>query len=79
MSSPINSPIPGAMSVKDFCRWAAIGRTMAYEQIAMGRIPVRKVGRRTIILIADAQHWLESLPTQDEVLDARDAIKAISL
>jgi hypothetical protein len=58
------------MSVKDFCRWAGIGRTMAYEQIAMGRLPVRKVGRRSIILIEDAQRWLAALPTHEEALDA---------
>lgn len=69
----------GAMSVHGFCRWVEIGRTMAYEQIAMGRIPVCKVGRRTIILIADSQRWLESLATQDEALDARDAVKAVSM
>lgn len=79
MSYLPHSPIRGAISVKDFCHWAGIGRTMAYEQIALGRIPVRKVGRRTIILVVDAQRWLESLPTRDEILDDLEPIETLSL
>lgn len=66
-----------AMSVKDFCHWAGIGRTTAYEQIAMGRLPVRKVGRRSIILLADARRWLDALPSHEEALDARDRIAGL--
>ena len=52
-----------AMSVNEFCGWAGIGRSKFYQEVADGRIPIRKIGRRSVVLIADAQSWLESLPT----------------
>lgn len=61
--------IRGAMSVKEFCVWASIGRTAAYEEIARGRLCARKAGRRTLITINEAQRWLNSLPTHEEALD----------
>ena len=52
---------PGAMSVDEFCRWARIGRTSAYNEIANGRLRALKVGRRTVIPADAARHWLEAL------------------
>ncbi len=52
----------GALSVEAFCRWASIGRTVAYREIAEGRLHVRKLGRRTLIPIAEAERWLAALP-----------------
>ena len=66
--------LQGAISVKEFCRWASIGRTVAYEEITLGRLKVRKVGRRTLIPFAEAQRWLESLPTHEQALDQHDAM-----
>lgn len=57
------SDIGGAMSVSEFCRWARIGRTKAYEIFAAGDIKPRKVGSKTIVLRTDAERWLNSLPT----------------
>jgi hypothetical protein len=54
----------GAMSVETFCRWASIGRTIAYREIAEGRLQVRKLGRRTLIPVAEAERWLAALPGQ---------------
>ncbi|MGX1306979.1 hypothetical protein AB7M35_001699 [Amorphus suaedae] len=50
--------IPGALGVNDFCEWAGLGRTKVYEEIAAGRLPVFKVGRRTLITMNSAQGWL---------------------
>lgn len=61
----------GAMTMKDFCQWAGIGRTTAYEQVAAGKLTVRKVGRRSLVLFDDALRWLETLPTQDQQLEER--------
>lgn len=54
----------GALSIIDFCRWAAIGRTAAYEELKSGRLRARKCGRRTIIPMTEAERWLTSLPAQ---------------
>jgi hypothetical protein len=52
----------GAMSIETFCRWASIGRTVAYREIAEGRLQVRKLGRRTLIPVIEAERWLTALP-----------------
>ena len=52
----------GAMSVGEFCKWACIGRTKAYAEAKAGRLIFRKIGAKTIILRADAEGWLRSLP-----------------
>jgi excisionase family DNA binding protein len=50
-------------SVPQCCRLAAIGRTKFYELVASGEIPVRKVGKKTLVLAADLRDWVERLPT----------------
>ena len=51
-----------AYSVDEFIAAANISRTKAYEEIAAGRLRVRKVGARTIIRVEDAKAWLAALP-----------------
>ena len=51
-----------ARSIDQFCQCFAVGRTTAYEQIKMGRLRARKVGKRTIITDDDAEEWLRNLP-----------------
>jgi hypothetical protein len=53
----------GAMTIAQFCRWACVGRTKLYSEIKAGRIMPRKLGSKTVILRADAEAWLSSLPT----------------
>ena len=52
----------GALSITGFCDYAAIGRTTAFAEIKAGRLIAHKRGRSTIILIEDADAWLQSLP-----------------
>lgn len=52
----------GAISVREFCQWAGIGRTAFYEELKTGRLVARKFGKRTLIPIAEAHRWLEGLP-----------------
>lgn len=56
----------GAMSVNQFCKWASIGRTTFYSERNSGRLTVRKVGTKTVVTMADAQAWLDALPTDQE-------------
>jgi excisionase family DNA binding protein len=49
-------------SINDCCRLASVGRTKLYELIANGEIPVRKIGRKTLIAAPDLLDWIERLP-----------------
>lgn len=52
-------PQPAVMTIADFSRWARLGRTRIYEEIASGALAVFKIGRRTYIRTVDAQAWLD--------------------
>jgi hypothetical protein len=54
----------GVLSVNEFLRFANIGRTKLYQEIAAGRLTVRKIGRKTVIAAPDAYTWLDSLPAR---------------
>lgn len=51
-----------AYSVDELTSASCLGRSKIYEEIAAGRLKVRKVGKRTLILHGDALAWLKSLP-----------------
>jgi excisionase family DNA binding protein len=53
----------GAFTIRDFCVWASVGRTLAYELIKRGQLRAIKVGGKTLIPKSDARAWLASLPT----------------
>ena len=55
-------PQKGALSVIEFMEWASIGRTKFYQEVHAGRLKIRKVGAKTVVLMSDAQSWLENLP-----------------
>lgn len=50
-----------ALDVAGFCAAYKIGKTLFYEEVKAGHLPIRKVGRRTLILVADAERWERSL------------------
>lgn len=52
----------GALTVPQFCDWASIGRSKFYQEVNEGRIRIRKVGRKSVVTVSDAQAWLASLP-----------------
>ena len=52
----------GAMTVREFLQWARISRTTFYKEVKERRIPLKKVGKRSLVLMRDAEAWLESLP-----------------
>jgi hypothetical protein len=41
----------------EFCREFGIGRTLAYPEIAAGRLKAFKVGKRTLIAGEDGLSW----------------------
>ena len=51
-----------AMAVTEFCLEFGISRTAAYREIQVGRLKIKKCGRRTLVSREDAEEWLRSLP-----------------
>lgn len=52
-----------AVSIKDAAVAVGIGRSKIYELIKAGDLIPRKCGSRTLILLEDLKHFIESLPT----------------
>ena len=58
---------PPALTLKDFCDAYRVCRETAYQQIRTGRLRAVKVGRKTLIMHADAEVWAASLPERRTV------------
>ncbi|MPZ31203.1 MAG: DNA-binding protein [Rhodospirillales bacterium] len=52
----------------ELVRDTGAGRSKIYQEIAAGRLKVRKLGKRTLILHGDAMAWLQSLPPTAQFL-----------
>ena len=55
-AKPIALSIPGAV------RCSGLSRATLYRHIANGRLPIRKAGSRTLVLMSDLAAFIESLP-----------------
>ena len=53
---------PLAYSIASAARVVAVSSTTIKHEIAAGRLPIRKLGRRTLIRRDDLQRWLDGLP-----------------
>ena len=51
-----------AVSVKSAVQVSGIGRSKLYEAMNTGKLPARKLGTRTIILLDDLKAYLDELP-----------------
>jgi len=51
-----------AFGVREFCACYGICRATFYDELRLGRIKAKKLGRKTIILRKDAEKWAASLP-----------------
>jgi excisionase family DNA binding protein len=52
-----------ALGIRDVCRLTGLGRTSVYAAIKAGDLVARKLGRRTVILGADLEAFLNNLPS----------------
>ena len=59
-------PERAAFTVNQFLLWANTSRTTFYKEVSAGRIPIRKLGKRTLVLREDAERWLANLPVKTE-------------
>jgi excisionase family DNA binding protein len=50
------------LTIPECCRLAAIGKTKFYELVASGEIPVRKIGKKSLVAAADLKRWADRLP-----------------
>jgi excisionase family DNA binding protein len=55
-----------AHSVAEFAQLSGLGRSFIYEHIKAGLLPVRKAGRRSLILREEGEAWLAKLPTGNQ-------------
>ena len=46
-----------AFAVREFCARYGICRQTFYDEVKRGRIQARKLGKKTIVLRADAEKW----------------------
>jgi excisionase family DNA binding protein len=53
---------PKMLSINEACDYTGLGRTLICGFIKSGDLPARKAGRRTLILKADLDDWLDGLP-----------------
>ena len=60
------------VTVSEACHALAVGRSKFYELVGAGKIPVRKLGKRTLIAVADLQHFADSLPSSTGATGAVD-------
>ncbi|MGD0632648.1 MAG: hypothetical protein ABSA13_00015 [Beijerinckiaceae bacterium] len=65
-----------ALSIEEFCRATSIGRSHTYEEIAKGRLKIKKAGKRSLILIDEARRYLSELsdrePSQQATVGGQD-------
>jgi excisionase family DNA binding protein len=60
-----NTADRAAYSVPEALAKLGIGRDKLYGLIREGRLPARKLGRRTLIVASDLEAFLKSLPRRD--------------
>jgi excisionase family DNA binding protein len=57
-----------ALSIREACEAAGVGRTVLYEEITKGRLVAHKRGRRTLIKASELERWLDELPKLNKLI-----------
>lgn len=53
---------PSLITVQEFCKKYAVGRTKAYELFNAREVEAKKIGVRTLVVRESAEDWFERLP-----------------
>jgi excisionase family DNA binding protein len=56
---------PFAVSIAQAVGLTGVGRTTLYKAIQRGDLPIKKAGKRTLLLTDDLRRWIQELPTQE--------------
>lgn len=64
---------PIALQIPDAVKISGLGRSSIYKAIQDGRLPIRKAGKRTLILADDLRRFICDLPTIDREARAKAA------
>lgn len=51
-----------SISINEATRRAGIGRSTLYEAVGRGELRLKKVGRKSLVLVADLEAWVASWP-----------------
>jgi excisionase family DNA binding protein len=51
---------PLAVAILEAARMSGLGRSTIYAEISKGNLKIRKVGRRTIVMMTDLHEFLDS-------------------
>ena len=57
---------PLAFSLADAALAIGVGKSTLHELTATGKLPVRKLGRRSLVLREDLEAYVQSLPLSGE-------------
>ncbi len=60
-------------SIADGCRRVGVSRATFYRQAAQGRIPILKLGTRSLVRLSDLQRLVDELPTLRQSQEAPNA------
>lgn len=63
----MNALTPLSVSIPEAAKLTGVGRSSIYVAIKAGTLPIRKIGRRTVIETGALQNWLASMPTKANV------------
>jgi excisionase family DNA binding protein len=63
----------GSLTIREFCEWAKVGRTLTYQLINEGTIEAFKVGTKTLVTKSSARKWRASLPRINSSALTREA------
>lgn len=56
--------MPVIYTIPEFCKAYGLSRPSFYRRAAAGSMPpVRKIGKKSVIAVADAAAWFAALPT----------------
>ena len=62
VSNPADEADGESHTVAEFCELEKIGKTKFYQEANSGRLRVKKIGSKSIVLAEDRRTWRKSLP-----------------